>query len=311
MASIALRDELLHAALELAASGREVFPLWGKTPVIANPHPKGSDERRDCKGTCGHWGHGHHDASTNPTSLRTGGVPVPRRQRRRPVPDEQFCLDTDPRAGGHERLAELILEHGPLPETRTVVSGRYDGGSHRFFNRPRGDLVTKVCDGLDVKTSSGYTLLPPSYHPDTGRQYVLIDHPVVDAPDWLIELVTAPEPVVPFDYVDCAPRSRFWSSSIADEFAETTSWAEILEPHGWRCLDADPDADGAVWLHPTHTSACSASIRYGCLFVWSTNTPFEVSEPSNPHGHTKFRAYAVLYHDGDMSAAARTLREAI
>ena len=101
--------------------------------------------------------------------------------------------------------------------------------------------------------------------------------------------------------------SSFWSPSIADEFGETTTWAEILEPHGWRCLDADPDGDGAAWLHPTHTSACSATIRFGCLFVWSTNTPFEISEPSNPNGYTKFRAFAELYYDGDMSAAAQSI----
>ena len=108
----------------------------------------------------------------------------------------------------------------------------------------------------------------------------------------------------------------FWVSvrpggSIADDFCDSASWAEILEPHGWRSPDADPDADGAVWLHPTHTSACSATVRNGCLFVYSTNTPFEITEPSNPHGYTKFRAYAVLNHDGDLSSAASSLREAI
>jgi hypothetical protein len=44
--------------------------------------------------------------------------------------------------------------------------------------------------------------------------------------------------------------------------------------------------------------------------VFTPNTVFEETEEGGPHGYTRFRAYAVLYHDGDMSAAAQTLREA-
>ena len=80
-----------------------------------------------------------------------------------------------------------------------------------------------------------------------------------------------------------------------------------MNPHGWRCRDADPDADGARWLHPRHTSACSATIRNGCLFVYSHNTVFDITEPGNPSGYTKFRAYALLNHEGDLSAAARAV----
>ena len=86
------------------------------------------------------------------------------------------------------------------------------------------------------------------------------------------------------------------------------SWADVLEPHGWRC-PAHPDEDGAIWLHPTATSSCSATIRNGCLFVYSPNTPFDVTEGGSPKGYTKFRAYAVLEHGGDMSAAARALSQ--
>ena len=69
----------------------------------------------------------------------------------------------------------------------------------------------------------------------------------------------------------------------------------------------DPEADGARWVHPNATAKWSATIKHGCLFVYSTNTPFRVTEAGNPIGYTKFRAHAVLNHDGDMSAAARAL----
>jgi hypothetical protein len=94
---------------------------------------------------------------------------------------------------------------------------------------------------------------------------------------------------------------------FADEYCASASWADILVPHGWQCRDHSGDADGSRWLHPRATSPCSATVRHGCLFVWSTNTPFEVSEPSNPRGYTRFRALSVLNHSGDMSAAARAL----
>jgi hypothetical protein len=55
---------------------------------------------------------------------------------------------------------------------------------------------------------------------------------------------------------------------------------------------------------------CSATVRNGCLFVWSTSTVFDASEPGNPKGYTKFRAYAQLNHNGDMKAAARYLKGA-
>ena len=54
----------------------------------------------------------------------------------------------------------------------------------------------------------------------------------------------------------------------------------------------------------------SATVRHGCLFVYSTNTPLDITEAGDAHGYTRFRAYAVLDHGGDLSAAARALREA-
>jgi hypothetical protein len=61
-------------------------------------------------------------------------------------------------------------------------------------------------------------------------------------------------------------------------------------------------------VHPTATAKWSATIRHGLLFAYSTNTPFAVTEAGNAKGYTKFRAHAVLNHDGDLSAAARALK---
>jgi hypothetical protein len=44
-------------------------------------------------------------------------------------------------------------------------------------------------------------------------------------------------------------------------------------------------------------------------FVYSTNTPFEPTESGNPHGYTRFRAFGVLNHNRDLSAAARAIKK--
>src|SRR5690606_5774199 len=97
--------------------------------------------------------------------------------------------------------------------------------------------------------------------------------------------------------------------SIADWYSANMSWRDILGPHGWRCVSGDGDSDGSQWRHPQATPAVSATIRNGCLFVYSPNTPSEPTEDADPHGYTRFKAYATLDHAGDQSDAARAARE--
>lgn len=223
------------------------------------------------------------------------------------VPDTMFVLDVDNLDG----LAELENKHGKLPDTLTTISGRAAGGKHLYFRRPVGKIShRRLPKGVEIKTSAGYVVQPPSIHPDTGNRYVRVDGPVAAPPNWLVALLL-PEPPKPRPQVVRPAYGPHTGPSIADEFTEKALWASILRSRGWECDDPDPEADGARWRHPTATSACSATIRNGCLFVYSPNTPFEVTEWQDPHGYTKFRAYAVLDHGGDMSAAAKALRAGV
>ncbi len=81
--------------------------------------------------------------------------------------------------------------------------------------------------------------------------YTRVDGPLPVPPDWFVELVTPP----PSERRSWAPRS-LRGPSVADAFCASTSWHEVLEPHGWECLDYDGDEDGARWLqsarHPDH-----------------------------------------------------------
>ncbi len=273
-------------AIEYGSHGWPVFPLSGKIPAI--------------KG-----GHGVKDATTDLDQITAwwGGRYAGCNIGIRP-PDSVIVLDIDPRHGGDETLAALEAETSPLPVTLTTVSGRGDGGKHLYFRRPAGKLKNRLGDGIDLKTSAGYVVAAPSIHPDTGQPYRRIDHPVAAPPPWLAALLRPRQPV--FAPV-VRPHLTYTGPPVADEYSSAATWPEILGPHGWRCLDPDPDADGARWRHPNATSTWSATIKYELLFVYSPNTPFEVTEHSDPHGYTKFRAYAVLNHGGDQRAAAREL----
>jgi hypothetical protein len=300
---------LLAQALDYAAHGMAVFPGRGKIPAIPNPHPIGSRERQECRGGCGRHGHGVLDATTDTATItawwggRYAGANILGR-----VPVNVFVLDIDPYHGGLESLAEREAKHGKLPETLTHYSGRGDGGRHLFFRRPAGKLSgTRLGKGIDLRTHGNYTVLPPSIHPTTGKPYTRIDRLIASPPAWLIDLITVK---TAHTITPGARRSplRHHRGTFADGFNATTTWAQILAPHGWTCLERDPDAVGAKWLHPRHTSSCSATVgRDHRLYVYSPNTPFDVTETGSPRGYSRFDAYALLNHGGDMRAAAQAL----
>jgi Bifunctional DNA primase/polymerase, N-terminal len=312
---------LLTGATEYTKHRWKVFPLRGKAPAIPRAHARVlvvatcacreglvemPNPQRDCKGGCGRHGHGLYDATDDVLTVTDWwsgpyqGCNIGAR-----IPESMLMIDIDPRHGGDQSWADLTAQYGPFTDCLTTNSGRGDGGRHLYVRRPPGRLTARrLGPGVDLKTSSGYAVMPPSIHPDTGKPYVRVDGPVPAPPEWFMDLVTE-RPSKPRH--KRATGSLFSSRAPVDELSAGFSWAGVLEPHGWECLDLDPDEDGSRWLHPAATSSCSATIRHGCLFVYSTNTPFEVTEPGSPKGYTKFRAYAVLNHEGDRSAAARAL----
>jgi hypothetical protein len=294
-------------AQEWAFHGWRVFPLRGKTPLIGNPHPAGSPERSGCKGECGLDGHGIHDATTDPSKIADWWRKYPYANIGVRPSENVFVLDVDPRHLGHRTLKALTDVHGDLPDTFGTLSGRDDGGRHYYFRRPSGILTTTGLPGLDVKTDTGYLVGAPSIHPATGNPYTRIDGEIANPPAWLIKALR-PKPPEVQPHPRRQPSGNFpEGSSPADRFTACTSWADILMPHGWACLDADPDADGARWLHPAATSKLSATVRHGCLFVYTTSTVLPITEAGNPKGLTRFRAHAYLNHGGDLSAAAKAL----
>jgi Bifunctional DNA primase/polymerase, N-terminal len=287
-------------ALAYGLAGWDVFPLRGKAPWIRRAHPPG----HPCKGECGRDGHGVLDATSDLAKIGGWWDRWPDANIGGRVPRGVAVLDSDPRKGGSFQTLEL--GHGPLPATCACVSGRGDGGEHRYWQHPGGPITAKrLPAGIDLKTHAGYCVLPPSIHPDSGQRYQWQDlgAAILAMPSWLVDLLRVKRrPVTP-----PRPRQRLQpvGDSPADWFTAATTWPEILEPHGWTAIDPA----GTRWLHPNATSELSATVTNDCLFVYSTSTVFEQTEASSPHGYTRFRAWAVLNHGGDLSAAARAVLE--
>jgi hypothetical protein len=306
-----------EAALAYATAGYQVFPLRGKLPHGNCPacDPGSPDYRSHLAGDCGHeLCHGLYAASSDPARVAAWWGRWPQANIGARVPASLLVLDVDPRHGGLGRLAELERKHGPLPPTRVSVSGRGDGGQHRWFLHPGGQVTAaRLGGGVDLKTHAGYVVLPPSRHPATGLPYTWAE-PTLDLAalpaGWRRLLAPTPPRPAPSGRRPSLLPGRGKDGSVAEAFNQATSWTQVLGPHGWSCPDPDPDADGARWRHPGATNPKSATIRHGLLFVYSQATPFAPTEAGAPRGYSRFRAYAVLEHGGDLRAAARALREA-
>ena len=276
-------------AVWYALKGWKVFPLKPreKVPATRNGFKDATDDLRT---VIMWWG--------PQPNMNIGLVPA----------DDVFVIDIDPRHDGDKHWDKLRLKL-KLSERETLetISGRGDGGRHLFYRKRSDSTMTAKRlqgTGIDLKQSNGYVLGAPSVHPDSGRQYQRIDRPIAEAQialwEHLIEVGDAQ-----------AERRERWQGNdtqeitgIADWFSSTISWVEILEPAGWQLVLGSGDEDGSCWKHPAATSALSATVRHGVLFVYSPNTPFDVTEPGNPHGYTRFAAYALLEHGGNQSEAA-------
>ena len=180
----------LERALEYAAQGWPVFPcrsadefdsdtgevLPEKSPLISNGFRGATLNERLIREL---W-------KRNPDAVI--GVPTGER-----IDAWVLDLDLKTNANGREWLAEIEAANDPLPDTMRVATA--NGGEHIFFKyvpgvRNRGRLGA----GVDVRGEGGFVVGAGSVMAD-GREYRLLnDHPVADAPDWLLALVLPPPP---------------------------------------------------------------------------------------------------------------------
>lgn len=116
-------------------------------------------------------------------------------------------IDIDRRNGGDDSLRELELKHGDLPVTPLSITG---GGYHYLFHHdPSVSANREIAEGIDLRTTNGYFVAPPSLH-KSGTRYTwdgafqVEEVAVAEFPDWLLSLIC--------DRKNRSGRNRSWSA---------------------------------------------------------------------------------------------------
>jgi putative DNA primase/helicase len=158
---------------------------------------------------------------------------------------------------------------------------------------PSGGAYTLVCGGLGLMTA-----LQPGERDQLWGLAGSFDEMPVATPTEEVEFD-------PFEMPVHVSGDRFpkVGKKIGDDFAERTTWRDVLEPAGWK--EAFTRGEVAYWRRPGKDRDWSATTGH-CkgLKVFSSSTPFDTSGT-----HTKLKAYAVLNHQGDLKATAKSLAE--
>jgi hypothetical protein len=195
----------LPHALAFARRGYGVFPVtW---PIVHRGRHIcccGADLRgKPCGNPAKHpyvrlAPNGVHSATTDEHQIRDWFADVPDANLGVHA-DGLIVVDIDPRDGGDDSFRALEAEHGELPPTWRVITG--SKGEHIFFACPPGVVVTNVAantmtdpplgPGVDIRTTGGYVVAPPSRHMCGGVYDWSVDHhpqdiPLAPAPEWLV-----------------------------------------------------------------------------------------------------------------------------
>jgi hypothetical protein len=182
-------SDFQQSALEYAKIGLKIIPLRPRTkiPILANwPQAATTDKK-----IIADWWTDYPDANIGCLTGRDSGI---------------FVIDVDRHGDtdGQISLDDLEAQFGKLPDTVEQITG--GGGRQIFFRYPAGATITNktgsgaLAPGLEIKGDGGQVVLPPSIHPQTGRQYEweASSHPadveIVEAPEWLINIITAVRP---------------------------------------------------------------------------------------------------------------------
>lgn len=243
--------DLPAAALRTAGAGCWVFPVrpGGKAPAAPAAHPAGSREGHACRGSCGRWGHGLHDASTDPTVVAamwrrwpTANIGVacgpsgllvidldtvtgspPARVLREQQPGEATPFTVTDGAAVLEWLCERC--GGRLEDLDTLTVATPSGGRHLYYRAPDLGTGVRVTSGagmlsglgwgVDVRGWGGYVIVPPSTRPD--GVYQRAGGVLRPAPGWLLEALAAVGRVpghAPAPIPAVSPSGRRWHRPV-------------------------------------------------------------------------------------------------
>ena len=187
--------DCLAAALDYAARGWKVFPVWW----IENS--RCACGKADCKSPGKHpigrlAPKGRNSATTDPETIRRWWGQYPHANVAIATGPESglVALDIDPRNGGNESRKKM--EHlGNFPITPIAYTG--GDGEHILLKHPSNGQKIKSKEevggfaGIDQKGDGGYIVAPPSNH-ISGSKYtwkIPPDTPLAKIPEWLMALL--------------------------------------------------------------------------------------------------------------------------
>lgn len=188
----------LHTMRDGGCTCRRACASPAKHPLLGLAHGKNDPLRLTCRGECGKPGHGLYDATVDPAQVSKWIARYPGCNWGVRPPVGVVVIDVDPRNGGDVELARLGAAHGNLPPTLTARTG--SGGFHYWLTYS-GPTRGKLATGIDVKSNTGYVVVPPSLH-EVGGIYEWTDNrPAAYAPQWVKDILNPPQkrrpPLVP------------------------------------------------------------------------------------------------------------------
>jgi hypothetical protein len=163
----------LAHALSAAERGLAVIPLARtKLPALRSPHRDApTPQPFTCHGECGRFGHGVHDASTDPARIRALFAAAPWATGYGiacGLPPHHLIgvdLDTKSATDSSAALRELALRHlFTIPPTVVVLTP--SGGRHLWLTGPPDHVVPnsagRLAPGIDIRGAGGYLVGPGS-----------------------------------------------------------------------------------------------------------------------------------------------------
>lgn len=176
---------------------QDVLPLHWPT------YPGCSCGRTDCRAVGKHplTLNGKDDATDDPDMITQWWTRWPEANIGVRPPVGTIVLDIDPRNGGDERIIALARRYGTPTKDRYGLPAYYDdiprgrmvwtgGGGLHIWMLYDGPVPGRLATGIDVKSHSGYVVMPPSLHESGGRYRVGGLEDIEPAPAWLAELLT-------------------------------------------------------------------------------------------------------------------------